>query len=154
MEETKNCQNCKQSFTVSVNDSLFYQKIGVPTPAFCPECRYIKRLINRNEWSLYRRACDLCEKNIISIYRADAVFPVYCHECWWSDKWDASSYGRDFDFSRPIFEQFKDLHDVVPHVALVGSNNTNCEYSNQCQNNRDCYMVSATNTSEKCMYGN
>lgn len=154
MQENKICQNCKQNFPIEVNDALFYQKIGVPTPKFCPECRYIKRLINRNEWSLYRRKCDLCEKVIISIYRDDAVFPVYCHECWWSDKWDASSYGRDYDFSKPFFINFKELHDVVPHVALVGSNNVNCEYSNQCQNNRDCYMVSAANGSEKCMYGN
>ncbi|MES2930938.1 MAG: hypothetical protein V4665_04110 [Patescibacteria group bacterium] len=152
--ETRNCQNCKNNFTIEPDDFSFYEKITVPAPTFCPECRYIKRLINRNEWSLYRRTCDLCQKNIVSIYKVDAAFPVYCHECWWSDKWDAGSYGRDFDFSRPFFEQFKELHDAVPHVALVGSNNVNCEYSNQFQNNRDCYMVSATNTSEKCMYGN
>lgn len=154
MQESKVCQNCKQNFNTEVNDELFYQKIGVPSPVFCPQCRYIKRLINRNEWCLYRRKCDLCEKSIISIYRDDATFPVYCHECWWSDKWDPASYGIDVDFSKSFFEQFSLLHDAVPHVALVGSNNVNCEYSNQCQNNRDCYMVSASNESEKCMYGN
>jgi hypothetical protein len=152
--ETKNCQNCKKDFTIEVNDFLFYEKIDVPAPKDCAECRYIKRLINRNEWSLYKRKCDLCEKSIISIYREDAIFPVYCHECWWGNKWDANSYARDIDFTRTFSEQFLELHNQVPHVALVGSNNVNCEYSNQCQNNRDCYMVSAANGSEKCMYGN
>ncbi|MES2023866.1 MAG: hypothetical protein V4439_04235 [Patescibacteria group bacterium] len=152
--ENRNCQSCKKDFVIEPNDFGFYEKVKVPPPTFCPECRYIKRLLNRNEWSLNKRTCDLCKKNIISIYRDDVIFPVYCHECWWSDKWEASTFGRDFDFSRPFFEQFKDLHDVVPHVALVGSNNENCEYSNQLQNNKDCYMVSATNGSEKCMYGN
>ena len=152
--ETKVCLNCKNNFNIEKNDSLFYEKIDVPAPNFCPECRYIKRLINRNEWNLYRRPCDLCKKNVISIYRADAAFPVYCHDCWWSDGWDATVYAQDIDFSRPFFEQFLELHNSVPHVALVGSNNVNCEYSNQCQNNRDCYMVSAANGSEKCLYGN
>ncbi len=152
--ETNNCQNCKNNYISTKNDLLFYEKMNVPVPKFCQECRYIKRLINRNEWSFHKRICDLCKKNIISIYKAEVSFPVYCHECWWSDGWDASSFERDFDFSRPFFEQFKELHDAVPHVALVGSNNVNCEYSNQFQNNRDCYMVSATNGSEKCMYGN
>lgn len=154
MNENRICQNCQQNFAIQVNDGLFYEKIGVPKPVFCSECRYIKRLINRNEWSLYRRNCDLCHKGIVSIYRADATFPVYCHECWWGDGWDALSYAQDFDFSKTFSENFKLLHDTVPHVALVGSNNVNCEYSNQCQNNRDCYMVSAANGSEKCMYGN
>lgn len=152
--ETQICQNCKNNFIIEDDDFLFYEKVGVQAPTICPECRYIKRLINRNEWSLHRRECDLCKEKIISIYRADVPFPVYCHECWWSDRWDALSYARDIDFSKTFFEQFLELHNSVPHVALVGSNNVNCEYSNQCQNNRDCYMVSAANGSEKCMYGN
>ena len=152
--KTQTCQNCTHDFTIQPDDLSFYEKIGVSVPPFCPECRYIKRLIDRNEWNLYRRTCDLCKKNTISIYREDAAFPVYCHECWWGDKWDPASYGRDIDFSKPFFEQFAELHKAVPHVALVGSNNVNCEYSNQSQNNKDCYMVSASNESEKCMYGN
>jgi hypothetical protein len=34
---------------------------------------------------------------------------VYCHECWWSDKWDAIKYGQKFDFNRPFFDQFQEL---------------------------------------------
>src|SRR3989344_2360476 len=153
-EETTQCQNCKSGFIIEPDDFGFYEKIGVPPPTFCPVCRYIKRLINRNEWSLYKRSCDLCKKSIISIYKEDVAFPVYCHDCWWSDKWNPEDYAQDFDFSKSFFSQFKELHDVVPHVALVSSNNINCEYSNQYQDNKDCYMVSATNGSEKCMYGN
>lgn len=154
MEERKQCQNCKKDFNITLDDSLFYEKIDVPKPKFCPGCRYKRRLMNRNEWNLYRRPCDLCKKNIISIYQEDSVFPVYCRDCWWSDSWDPASYGRDIDFSRPFFEQFAELHNVVPHIALVTANNVNSDYSNQSQNNKDCYMVSASNESEKCLYGN
>ncbi len=76
--ETKNCQNCKQNFTIESEDFNFYEKIKVPPPTFCPECRMQRRMVWRNERVLYKRKCDLCNKNIISMYADFAVFPVYC----------------------------------------------------------------------------
>jgi len=43
--ETKNCQNCKKDFTIEQDDFSFYEKIKVPPPTFCPECRYKRRII-------------------------------------------------------------------------------------------------------------
>jgi len=70
--ETKICQNCKNPFTITPDDFSFYEKIKIPPPTFCPECRYIRRLLDRNEYNLYRRKCDATDENIISIYRQDA----------------------------------------------------------------------------------
>ncbi len=152
--ETRSCQSCKNQFVIEPDDFSFYEKIKVPPPTWCPQCRYKRRLFDRNEWSLYRRKCDATGESIVSIYREDAPFPVYKQEHWKSDAWDPLSYGREFDFSRPFFEQYEELRRVVPHLALVNSNSVNSEYSNQSQDNKDCYMVSATGGSEKCMYGN
>lgn len=153
--ETRQCRNCKNQFTIEPDDFNFYERIKVPPPTFCMECRYKRRLLDRNEWSLYRRKCDVTGESIISIYRPDAPFPVYKQEFWKGDGWDSLEYGRDFDFSRPFFKQYDELRrQVVPHLALVNSNSVNSEYSNQSQDNKDCYMVSATGGSEKCMYGN
>ena len=33
-EETKNCQNCKQDFTIDPDDFGFYEKIKIPPPTF------------------------------------------------------------------------------------------------------------------------
>ena len=151
--ETKTCQNCKNNFTIEPDDFGFYEKIGVPLPTFCPECRYIRRLLDRNEYNLYRRKCDATGKNIISIYRQEMPFPVYEQEYWKSDKFDATEYGRDFDFSRPFFEQYEELRRSVPHLAMVNSNSINSEYTNQANNNKDCYMLVTSDYSEKCMYG-
>jgi hypothetical protein len=152
--QAKNCQNCRQDFTIEPDDFGFYEKIGVPAPALCPDCRYQRRLMDRNEWSLYRRKCDATGKSIISIYRPEVPFPVYEQGFWRSDGWDQMKYGRDFDFNRPFFEQFGELRTAVPHTSLVSPDSVNSEYSNQCQNNKDCYMVSASGSNEKCMYGN
>ncbi|MBI5753550.1 zinc-ribbon domain containing protein [Candidatus Peregrinibacteria bacterium] len=115
---SKTCRECGQGFKISPEDLAFYKKIGVPEPTLCPGCRQQRRLAFRNEKNLYKRACDLCGSGIISFFDKDVKFPVYCSACWWSDKWDSSIYGRDYDFSRPFFEQFGELMQEVPKVGV------------------------------------
>ena len=152
--ENKICQNCKQKFVIESDDFSFYKKIDVPPPTFCPDCRYQRRITGRNEWNFYKRNCSLCDKSMVSIYNPSYSGPVYCHDCWWSDKWDPFDYGQDFDFSKPFFEQFFEFRFKIPRVALANSNSINSEYTNQSENNKNCYMTVATNGSEDCMFGN
>jgi len=129
--ETRKCQNCHNDFTIEPEDFKFYEKISVPPPTFCPECRFQRRLMFRNERNFYRRKCDLCNKDIIASYPADAKFPVYCGKCWWSDKWNPKEYAREYDFSRPFSEQLKELFYKVPVLAIMNDNgvgSTNCEW--------------------------
>ena len=135
--ETKNCQNCKNDFTIESDDFLFYEKIKVPPPTFCPECRLIRRLASREDRPLYKDKCDKCKKEIISTYSHDISVVVYCSSCWWSDDWDALDYGKDYDFSKTFFEQFFELQKEIPREATSGKNSTNCEFSNgnvRCKN--------------------
>src|SRR3989338_7740375 len=97
--ETKTCQNCKASFVIDASDFQFYEKIKVPPPTFCPECRMVRRMAFRNERALYKRK-DAFGNDVISIYSPDKPFIVYDQNYWWSDKWDALDYGRDYDFSK------------------------------------------------------
>jgi hypothetical protein len=109
--ETRKCQNCNKDFTIEPEDFSFYEKIKVPPPTFCPECRMQRRFTVRNERNLYRRECNLCKKQIVSMYSTEKKFPVYCQTCWWGDKWDPLLHGRKYDFSKPFFLQFIDLQD-------------------------------------------
>jgi len=146
-QETCQCQNCKQDFVIEPDDFAFYETIKVPPPTWCPQCRLIRRMVFRNERSLYKRKCDLCQKDIFSMYPAQTPFKVYCHECWWSDKWDSLSYGRDYDWNKNFFEQFKELYDSVPKVSLCHyPPNYNVDYSNfvrGCKNIYLSYSISA-----------
>src|SRR3989344_273751 len=116
--ETRACQNCKQNFTIEPDDFKFYEKMQVPPPTFCPKCRFQRRLAFLNLFNLYQRPCDLCGKNPVSDFAPGSPYKVYCAECWWSDKWDPLDYGRDYDFSRPFFEQIKELWRDVPLLGL------------------------------------
>lgn len=141
--ETKQCQNCKADFIIEPDDLGFYAKIGVPIPTFCPECRFQRRLLWRNERAFYHRECDLCQRKIISAYPVGAPFPVYCHKCWWSDSWDPFTYGREYDLSRPFFEQYQELQNVVPALSLMnddGAGSVNSEWCYDWAFSKNCYL--------------
>ncbi len=140
--ETKNCQNCKQEFTVESDDFAFYEKIDVPPPTWCPHCRFIRKLASINARSLYKRICEHCNTPIVSMYHPDIPFLVWCVKCHIGDDWDACDYAKEYDFSRPFFEQFKELKYVIPHRALDQNerNGAGCEYSNLCYSSEDIYL--------------
>ena len=138
----KVCQNCKKDFGIDDEDLNFYEKIKVPPPTFCPQCRLARKLIWRNERSLYKRTCDLCKRDIIAMYKADAIFPVYCHECWWGDKWDPLDYGHEYDSNIPFFEQLKELQKVVPRPSSYSTKNVNSEYCNFTAHMKNGYLIS------------
>ena len=150
--ETKNCQNCKKDFTIEPEDFGFYEKMQVPAPTWCPRCRQLRRYAWRNERTLYRRNCDLCGKSTVTIYSPNKPYKVYCNECWWGDDWDFSSYGRDFDFSRPFFEQFAELQREVPRMALLNKRSINSEYTNHSADNKNVYLSFIAFEDENVLY--
>ncbi len=152
--ETKQCQNCKNDFTIESEDFNFYEKIKVPPPTFCPECRLIRRLSFRNERALYKKKCDLCDKDEILMFPAESPFKAYCYSCWWSDGWDGIEYGRDYDFSKPFFEQYKNLLLAVPRPGNIKQgNNVNSQYTNRVSDMKNCYLAFGCKVAEDCMYG-
>src|SRR3989344_3654429 len=136
--ETKQCQNCKQDFIIEPEDFKFYEKIKVPPPTFCPECRMIRRMAWRNERFLFHAKCDNCEKKMFSSYPLNKTYPVFCQDCWLSDAWNPLSYGIEYDFSKSFFLQFKEISDKIPHLNLFHINSINSQYSNI---TRDCKNV-------------
>ncbi len=151
--ETKNCKNCKNDFVIESEDFNFYEKIKVTPPTWCPECRQLRRYAWRNERTLYRRNCDLCGKSTVTIYSPNKPHKMYCQPCWWSDGWDATLFGQDFDFDRPFFEQFHELQLKVPRMALLNKNSVNSEYTNHSGDNKNAYLSFSVWGAEDIMYG-
>ena len=127
---------------IEPEDFDFYNKIKVPPPTWCPECRLMRRTIWRNERALYKRSCDLCDSAVISIYRPENYkCRVYCPKCWWSDKYDPLVFGRTYNFSAPFFQQFELLLREEPVVSLNGKNNVDTDYFNYASDLKNCYLV-------------
>jgi hypothetical protein len=146
------CKNCQQTFQTTPEDLALYKKLDVTKPTHCHDCRQQRRLAWRNERWMYKRKCDFSGKDVISMYPPDSPHKVYDSEIWWSDKWDGTEYGREFDFSRPFFEQFREVQLKVPRAALINKKSENSAYTNHASDNKNCYMSGCIFNSEDCLY--
>lgn len=156
------CRRCNLSFEASELATELYLKIA---PLFdgekfeflpqelCPLCRQQDRLAFRNESTLYKDKCALTGEAMVSTYHPNSPFKVYSQKAFWSDDWNALDYGRDFDFSRPFFEQFGELMLAVPRLAIVNKQSENSDYCNYSFANKNCYLLFGSHYEEDCLYG-
>ena len=152
----RNCQNCKTEFEIVPEDFSFYEKIKVPPPTFCPECRTVRRLCWRNEMSLFHRRCDAPGhgETIISFLPPEEELIVYDSNYWWSDQWDPLASGRKYDFNKPFFTQWKELMNNIPLQCLSNIKATNSDYCNVAEGSKDSYLSSASWQIERTFYSN
>lgn len=160
--ERKTCSLSWVQFPIFQSDLDFYKKISpvfdgvrydIPTPAMCPEERSRRRLLFRNEKSLYIRKCDATWETIISIYSPDSKVVVYDQKFWRSDQWSALEYALEIDPDKTFSEQFKQLWLSTPMPNVYNTNGENSDYCNHVGDMKNCYLVSASRYCEDCMYG-
>lgn len=150
----KACPICKKIFEISNKNPELLKKFNEPLPQpTCFEDSQKLRLCFRNERSLYRRKCDATDESIISIYSEDKPYKVYKSDYWYSDNWDAITYGKEIDWNRPIFDQLHELQLKVPRLALSNVKGVNSEYCNMTFGNKNCYLIFGGDFNEDCAFG-
>ncbi|MBT6068199.1 hypothetical protein HOG48_00410 [Candidatus Peregrinibacteria bacterium] len=159
----KQCVHCTVGFEVTDEDLQFYDKVSpvfngvkysIPAPTHCPDCRQQRRIAHENERNLYPSICKLCAKKILSQYSPNSGVIDYCRECFYSDKWDPRDYGMDFDFSRPFFDQIRELKLRTPGIGLnVQGNIQNCDYIHYAGTSKNCYLIMHADFCDDCYYG-
>jgi hypothetical protein len=167
--QTKTCAITGKEFSITQGDLDFYAKISptfagqkfqIPTPTLCPEERQRRRLAFRNERNLYRRTCDASGKQIISIYKPDSAasdgaskpYKVYDQKIRRSDARDPMEYGREFDFSKTFTENFRELMDMVPRLALLNKDAHNSEYCNHATSCLNSYLIFWSAEAQNSLY--
>lgn len=157
------CRSCGADFTISdierdlrarLAPEFAGRRCDIPDPTLCPDCRWQRRLSYRDERTLFSRKCDYSGRGIISMFPADAPFPVYYIKDWLSDVWDPMEFGREFDFKRPFFEQFHEMRTQMPHFNLFvdPDQDENSEYTNCATESKNCYLISQAERNEDCYY--
>ncbi len=150
----KKCAISGKEFEITEDEIVRREELGIPRPTLCPRERMRRRLMFRNEHTLFRRKCDGTGKTVISLYPPEFKTDVYDNEFWWSDNWDAMKYGRDFDFSRPFMEQFEEMWREVPKMARIQQGEIeNSTFTNATADLKNCYLVFSTIGAEDCLYG-
>lgn len=150
--ENRNCQNCKDAFAITAEDSVFYERMKVPAPTFCPACRQRRRFLFLNQRKLFRRRDASDGNEIYSMLSPQSPYQSYKNSYWFSDQWDSSAYARDYDFSRSFFAQFRELALEVPMMGRSADFMVNSDYCNQCGWLRDCYLVFEAAVCERVAY--
>ncbi len=152
--QVRACANCGAQFTLEPADFAFYERVKVPPPGWCFDCRIVRRMSFRNERTLYKRKCGAPghSEELISIFSEDNPQRVFDHSTWWSDSWDPLEYGMGMDFARPFLRQVKDLWTQVPDVALLNINPVNSDYCSITEGNKNCYLVFGGDFNENTAY--
>lgn len=157
------CRQCAAPFTVGQEDIAMLSKLSpqiggnvyqLPAPTLCPDCRQRRRLSLCNERHFYPATCGLCRKRMLTEHPPHGKKLICCRECWHGDAWDSCSYGMEFDFSRPFFDQLKELWSSVPaQNLLIEGTNVNSEYIHYAGFAKNCYLITHADFCEDCYYG-
>ncbi len=89
------------------------------------------------------------------MYPPEAPYTIYCPRCWWSDTWDPFAYGKNYDFSKPFFEQLNELWHRAPLLGLSIDAPTSeaSPYNNHAGHLKNCYLLFWADFTEDCSYG-
>ena len=151
-KESRKCQNCGVEFWIEPEDFKFYEKIKVPPPTWCWQCRAQRRLAFRSGIKLYKRKVGGRDAEAFSSVPQDSSFRVFDEDYWWTDDWNPMDYGREYDFSRPFFEQLKELSLQVPIPHRRVLSGVRSEYCNNAVYIKDCYLCFNAGWTENSMY--
>lgn len=143
------CLECHAAFQP---DTTFLQKLNLPSPSLCPNCRHKRRLTWRNDRTFFARKCDKTGQEFISMYPANSPLTVYHPDAFYSEDWCPLTYGRDIDFSRPFFDQFFELQKVVPRLGIDIVHCENSYFCNYCGDDKNCYLDIAGEANEDCYF--
>ncbi len=150
--ETRNCQNCKNDFEITMDDFGFYEKIKVPPPTFCPECRMIRRFHFRNEGMLFRRKDAHHDNEVFSTFSPEANVKTIESNDWYSASWEPFDSGMDYNFKFPFFTQFQELLSKAPIPARSMYNLLNSDYCNEASYLKNSYLCFNVDYLENCGY--
>ena len=93
-------EQCTEAFKIIPQELQFYQRMNLPLPHLCPNCRHYQRLKQRNPLKLWHRTCmcgsaglpqsttkhfhgdEPCTVEFETSYSPDSPEIVYCEKCY------------------------------------------------------------------------
>lgn len=148
------CSLTKSPFTLSETELEYCQKNDLPFPTLSPFVRFRNMLAFRNRSDLYHSKCALTNKAILSAIPPEFNLKATDIDVWNSDSWNPLDFGKNYDFKKPFFEQFRELLSIVPlpNLGVMRSSMENSDYTNGITGAKNCYLVFACNHCEDCLY--
>jgi hypothetical protein len=76
------CEQCTKNYRIIPRESEFYQRLSIPLPRLCPDCRHLRRFTARGPNRTWTRQCAKCNTDIQTSYSSDRPEIVYCEQCY------------------------------------------------------------------------
>lgn len=149
-----NCVLTGDSFEISEAEVDYCRRFSLPLPVLSPRERLRELAVWRNRVHLFKSTCAITNKQILSMVPPEVGFSVCDISVWNSDDWDPLEFGRDYDFSRPFFDQWIELARSVPmpNLQVVTSSMENSDYTNGITGAKNCYLLFGAIDNEDCLY--
>ncbi len=151
--DTKTCEHCKKEFKITNRELDQYKQVNLLIPDICVFCRWRQHFAFWPFGKFRKGVSALSGESLITILPENARYPIYTSKEWWSDKWDATKYGQDYDSTKPFFDQLKELQGKVPRPHQQGTNSVNSEWSDDAWDSKNCYLSRSVANAENIMYG-
>jgi hypothetical protein len=149
---TKICEHCQQNFIITEGELALYKKVEIELPTLCNFCR-IKLHLSFWMFGKFRKGkSDLSGESLITVLPEKNRYPIYTLHEWHSDKWDAMSFGQDYDPTKPFFKQLQDLQGKIPRPHQNGTKNTRCDWCDDVWNCKDSYLSRSMIDCENLFY--
>ena len=77
-------EQCTEAFKIIPAELQFYQRMNLPLPHLCPNCRHYQRLKQRNPLKLWHRKCmkEDCQNEFETSYAPERPEIIYCEQCY------------------------------------------------------------------------
>lgn len=151
--KAQSCRDCSREFTITPDELSMYESLRMPPRRQCFKCLMRQRLAFWVYGKFRKGRSDLSGDPLITTLPAKTRYPVYTSKEWFSDAWDGMDYGRDYDPSRPFFDQVKELQEKVPRPHQLGENNVACDWCDDVWESKDCYLSKSLTHSQNADYG-
>jgi CxxC-x17-CxxC domain-containing protein len=105
-DKTLVCSDCGQEFTFSASEQEFFAQKGFSQPSRCRLCRAARKAARagggdsfgdsyggRGERQMYPAVCAQCGKTTEVPFQPRGDRPVYCSDCYQTQRGSSSSYG-------------------------------------------------------------
>ena len=154
----RTCRTCQTEFDIFQEDIEMYHLIRIPPPRECPICRMRKRMaMMANILRFYKKECAAHPGELVISQMDDANYhKIYDNKYWWDiNAWDALTFGRPHDASKPFMDQLITLLRDVPHMALARYNKNiiNSDYTVDSFDVKNCYLAATVAFAENISYG-
>ena len=139
IEET--CEITGEVFEITPEQREAYEYFDLPLPKVSPSERLRHQLSFCSDHQLFWRRCSETSKRMITSYTPKSQFNIVDLEYWNSPEWDASKYGRNYNFESVFVDQLLELWHQVPRPSLNSFRSEDSADCNDVFEVKHCSMI-------------